>query len=294
MTTDSLPDQSDNTPAIPKRGSERRRAPRVVAGRPGRVRIEENLEPMIMACSIVDISNSGCRMMVQRTGLPKNWTWNTGSTCSIDIGLKSNQEIVVPAQLVWSQRTESGFDILGIRFLDPAPQDLQVVEDFVVQRLHVGLKVEESAVDSGGKTEVELDVPLETEMHTRESPDQLYRLEIYAIRGRMLEARYAPKEGETKRIPPSGVTADLTVLPPLWARAEKRALRFAVQVVEVGDENVRLEFSAAGSDLTRMICDLIPPKIERKKKPSEVDFSIVLIILAMLLIALIIASLSGK
>ena len=194
MTANILPSQRDNASA-PKKGSERRRSTRVVAGRPGRVRLKEDLDPMVMGCSIVDISNSGCRMIVQRASLPKKWVWNTGLTCLIDIGLKSNQEIMVPAQLVWSQRTQSGFDILGIRFLDPAPTDMQVVEDFVVQRLHVGLKVEETSKGVISQTEVELEVPLETEMYSRESPDQLYRLEVFAIRGRVLEARYAPKEG---------------------------------------------------------------------------------------------------
>jgi len=283
-----------DTATPPNTGSERRRAPRVVAGRPGRMRFENQDTNVSIPCSVVDISQSGCRLTLSRSSLPRDWSWANGIGCSLRIQFRSNDEILIAAEVVWSQRTRSEFDILGLRFLNPAPQVAQAIDGFVLQRLHVGLQLEDRPLAPQAQTQLDaLEVALEVEARPRGDEGTLYRLLAHGIGPDHLDCRPAPREGEPLNIPPAGTQVDLSVFPPTWARGERRTLRFAGEIEESGPAAVRVGFRAAGSDIMQMIRDLIPPKIERPKKPVEVDYTFILLIVAAIIIALIIAQLNG-
>jgi len=49
---------------------ESRTAIRILAGRPGRMYISENNEEVSVRCDVLDISTTGCRLIVKRDRLP--------------------------------------------------------------------------------------------------------------------------------------------------------------------------------------------------------------------------------
>lgn len=289
-----MPDTVEQTPSnapAAESGPEKRRSPRVAAGRPARVRIDGHDQELSVVCSIVDLSRDGCRVALPRKFLPPNWEWRAGLTCAMTIGIDAHKEVGLVGHLVWSQRTRDEFDILGFRFAESPPEAVFSIDRFIVVRLHAGLGIQETHTDAADRAPKALEVPLEAEGVFLEMPDAApFRFLLHAVGGNRLLARYAPRPEESVRIPPEGATLNLAVFPPVWARGERRTLRFAARVTDADADGATLDFSGGENDLNQMIRALIPPKVVRKEKETEVDFRLVLLALAAVILGLIIAS----
>jgi hypothetical protein len=272
---------------------EKRRTPRVAAGRPGRMRFSREEEERSISCSIVDVSADGCRILVPRRDLPRDWIWAAGSMCDLTIRIDARQEVPVRAELMWAQRTQEDFDIIGFRFAKSDADLYEILDKFVVLRLHAGLGLQDPTAEKKEAGKETLEYPLEADAWEHDRTDlPPYRFALHTVTADRLLVRHATKTGEEKRVPPSGSLIDITIYPPVWARGQKRALRFASKVEKSDGNGAELSYHAEGNDLAHMILSLIPDKIERKAKPKEIDIQYVLLILAAIVIALMIASLN--
>lgn len=273
--------------------TEKRLAPRVAAGRPGRVRIPDTDGTQSFRCGVVDISNTGCRVTLPRHDLPRCWTWNANTRCDITIHLDSGAEAPLPAELVWHQRTQEGYDVLGFRFIDYEAHASEHIDRFIILRLRAGVEILE---ESSEHEELQpLDVQLECDAKLLDTDDSpLYRLMLQKVGRDSMQAGYGYRETEERHIPKEGDVLSLVIYPPSWARGQRRTLRFAAVVVSADDRKVTLQYRADGSDLSQMIMALIPERIVREERPFEVDVTYVLLILGALILALMIASIGPE
>ncbi len=278
-------------PSVPSQPlREKRRAPRVAAGKPVAMRYGESETALQIEGGVIDISRDGCRLALPRDRLPASHRWNSGSKCRLSLRLSGHHEVSLAAAIVWSQRLREGFDLVGCRFEEQLPTDAAVVEKFVVQRLRAELRLPEPGFEAEiAPTFAALEFPLEMEM-TAIGTQKTYAVLLCEVAAQRLRFKIRADQCW----PPDlnkGAIMDIAVHPPVWARGERRTLRFAGRLSQIAAGRGEVEFQASGSDLAQMIQDLIPPRITRPPKPLEVDLRLIVLVVAIILLALILASL---
>lgn len=269
---------------------EQRRAPRVVAGRPARFLFARGENAGSIRCGVIDISASGCRLLFNRSELPKDFHFDHGAQGVLQIRLEAEGECALPVEVVWSQANRDNFRTVGVKFAEEAAAAMRDVTEFIMARLHAGLQITQAAPVAQGKSEP-LRVPLELEGRPRGDADAPpYRFSLLAVGGGKAEAVLAPKQGEKELAPQAGEVLDASVFPPQWARGANRALCFAARVREIAGKKVVLDIFVESGDLYQMIRNLVPPEVVRQQKPLQIDVRTILLVLALIILALLIAS----
>lgn len=271
---------------------EKRRAPRVAAGKPVEVRYEDTERALHISGGVIDISRDGCRLALPRDHLPAEHRWTPGSQCHLCLRLSGSRDICLRAAIVWSQRLREGFDLVGCRFDEQLPDEAAAVEKFVLQRLRAELRLPETGAAAAAPCFTPLEFPLEMEAVVV-GTQRLYTFLLYAVSEQCLRFRLRPDQ----ECPPDlekGTMVDVAVHPPVWARGERRTLRFAGRLSQCAAAGGEIEFQASGSDLGQMIRELIPPRIVRPSKPLEIDLRVVALVLLAIALALVISALSSR
>lgn len=270
---------------------ESRRSPRVAVGRPGRLRLRDAEALFNVDASIIDISVTGCRLLVERDDLPSSSALAVGTQSELTVDLQLTSQFQVDAEVVWAQRYREGMVLVGLRFLSPEPRAFETVDRFVLGRLRAGLVMEQEGPSTKSSARWPrirpLEQPLDLEAVWHGEEERRYRLQLLALGRFQLVVQPNRKKGEPPPPPPPGAHLDISIYPPAWADIDLRALRFAATVLEATPERMDLEFCSSGHDLSQMIRALIPRKRDALDASQPVNFYYVLFGLAILLVYLI-------
>ncbi len=270
-------------------------------GRPARLRARLGEQDQTMSGGVVDVSSDGCRLALPCRGLAPEWTWTGCDEYLLTIEVYPQVFFSTPAEVVWSQRHREGFDILGVKFKELPEEARHSIENFIMIRLRAGVKIPEQGARSASQRSVAttaplapLEVALQAVLTCGTGTQKITSLcRVTKLNDRQLTvAPDAERKGELPAQLPIGTVVDLQVNPPSWAGVSKRSLQFAARLQEISPTEARLDFHLPDCDLAQMIRALIPARIVRQEKPAEVDFKLVLLIVAAIVIALLISSLN--
>jgi hypothetical protein len=272
---------------------ENRRAPRVAAGRPGRLHCFIDGNEISITCNAVDLSVTGCRILFSREMLPSGKIDIIGIEGEMRCNLDAKKCIRLPMKVLWSQHFKQNMIVAGAKFKDVDPHYMEQLDEFVLNRLRAGLELYEE--NSGKEKDVaasqiihHLSTPIEVESgKDNEKLPHPYRFGITSVGYHYMHAEYMPREGEEKLPPEEGAIMDLTVFPPSWAGVELRALRFAAKVQNVTPEGVDFVLPSSGHDICQMVCSMLPEHEVNDDKSKEINYYYILIVIAAIIIWLI-------
>lgn len=290
--SDAIPPLLPDEPA-PADGGEKRRVPRVVAAREGVIQVGDEGEAVVLTVQLVDLSLTGCRLVVPRAALPPGFEFEPGLLCELRMRLVA-QTVTLPAEVMWAQNSDNACAVVGLRFDELSDATADRIDRFVLDRLRAHLLIPERVASGRHRvaTSEEMDAPrplrepLACEGTAPEG--EAYRFELRAVgRHEAIAVPTAPR-GQTPRVPPWDALLDLRVHPPAWAPVKMRSLRFVGRVLGIDQGQVRLGFAAGDHDLGGMVRRLLPPERPRAKANREIDIKWVLLALAAVLAYLLV------
>lgn len=265
---------------------------RVAMGRPGVLLPPDGRETFSIPCVILELGRRSCRLAVSPSTLPSDWRWLPGDTYLFRMDLQAGERgDIARIQLLWAQNLRSDLDLLGVSFVSMEEKVERKIERLIAQRLRGGVEVPSLPFSQNPDAKIEMLIPLVTPLRmegwdSTTPPSLPYRFSLLRLNRWRLEARLLPATPSSPSLPLSTTSLRLSVYPPAWSGVEKRALHFLAPVVEQKGDLVTFALDADQAEICLMILAMIPPKIERKAKPIEVDIRIVITILFVMVVLL--------